>query len=337
MQHTLRQRKRLPWIIAGAAVGIFLLRGVLFALAAQLAAAYLLMALALPICRWLEKRLSPGLAAACSFLLLAMAALAVLLGLIPPILRQFSQLSSDFPALLEWCRRHLENMQRFLQQRGLDVDPLQEALFSQLSQRAGAIVSGVAQAITRSAQAIGKMFLAPLFAFYLLRDRRRIASSLELLIPVPYRIRAVRAAREMRRETVNFLRGQLMLSLAVGALTALGLLLTGTPGWLVLGLLMGVMELIPYLGPLLAGIPAVLLALQGGWISALWTLAVLLLVQQIESGLLSPRFLSGATRLHPLLVLLIITAGGILAGPLGMVISLPVAVSLRGAVRGWRT
>ena len=336
MQHSLHRHKRLPWIIGAAAVGIVLLRGLLSTLAVQLAAAYLLMALALPICRLLEKRLPPTAAAALAFLALAAMGLAILLGLIPPILRQFTQLADHLPALLERGGQLLSQVQHWLQQRGLDITPMQDALFAQVSQRAGTFVSGAAQAVTRFVQAAGKLFLSPLFAFYLLRDRRRIATSLELLIPVPYRIRAARAAREMRRETVNFLRGQLMLSAAVGTLTALGLLLAGTPGWLALGLLMGVMELIPYVGPLLAGIPAVLLALQGGWVQALWTLAVLLIVQQVETSLLSPRFLAGATRLHPLVVLIIISAGGLLAGPLGMVLSLPAVVSVRGALRGWR-
>ncbi|MBE5803904.1 MAG: AI-2E family transporter [Clostridiales bacterium] len=335
MQHTLDRRRALPWIIAGGAA-VLLLRDVLAALAMQLLAAWLLMALALPVCRLLEKRLSPGLSAALSFLILAALALGMLLGLIPPIIRQFQQLAADFPALLTWGRELLTKAQAFLQARGIDLAPLREELFSQLSQRVGALLTGAAQAVKQAVQAAGKLFLAPLFAFYLLRDRRRIASAMELLIPVRYRARAVRAAREMRRETVNFLRGQLMLSLSVGTLTAVGLLAAGTPGWLVLGLLMGVMELVPYIGPVIAGIPAVLLALQGGWLSALWTLGILLLVQQIESGLLSPRFLSGATRLHPLLVLLTISAGGMLGGPLGMVAALPAVVSLRGALRGWR-
>lgn len=336
VQHTIAQRKRLPWIIAGAVLAAFLLRSVISALLVQLLAAYLLMALALPICRLLEKRFSPALASALSFLILTVLALAALLGLIPPLVHQFRQVTADLPALLAWGQGLLTQAQAFAQDRGFDLTPVQEELFGQLSQRAGTVISGAAQAVKQLVQTAGKLFLAPLFAFYLLRDRRRIAAALELLIPVQYRAQAVRAAREMRRETVNFLRGQLMLSGAVGVLTAIGLLLVGTPGWLVLGLLMGVMELIPYIGPMIAGLPAVLLALQGGWVAALWTLGVLLLVQQVESSLLSPRFLSGATRLHPLLVLLVISAGGMLAGPLGMVASLPVVVSLRGAVRGWR-
>ena len=122
----------------------------------------------------------------------------------------------------------------------------------------------------------------------------------------------------------------------VAAMTALALLLTRTPGALLLGLFMGVMELIPYIGPFIAGVPAVLLALQSGWTAALWTLLAICLVQQVEANLLSPRLLSGATRLHPLAVLLAIAFGGMAGGVVGMMAALPLVVCVRGAVRGWR-
>ena len=135
----------------------------------------------------------------------------------------------------------------------------------------------------------------------------------------------------MRRESALYLRGQLILSLFVAAMTALALLLTRTPGALLLGLFMGVMELIPYIGPFIAGVPAVLLALQSGWTAALWTLLAICLVQQVEANLLS-----GATRLHPLAVLLAIAFGGMAGGVVGMMAALPLVVCVRGAVRGWR-
>ena len=119
-------------------------------------------------------------------------------------------------------------------------------------------------------------------------------------------------------------------------MTSVGLLLAGTPGWLALGLLMGVMEMIPYIGPVIAGIPAVLLSLQGGLMQGIWALIVLLIVQQIEGGVLSPQLLSGATRLHPLMVLAAISAGGILSGAWGMLLAIPLVVSVRGAARGLR-
>ena len=113
-------------------------------------------------------------------------------------------------------------------------------------------------------------------------------------------------------------------------------MLTGTPGWLMLGILMGVMELVPYIGPVIAGVPAVLLALQGGWGKALWTLATLVVIQELEGAVLSPRLVGGATALHPMTVLLLVSAGGMAAGTLGMVLVIPLVVSVRGALRGWR-
>lgn len=334
MQRALEKGKWLPWVLLAAAV--VLLRHVLLSLAAQLLAAYLLVALALPLCRLLERRLSPSLAAALAFACLTLMAVGSGVLLLPPLVSQFRQLGEVIPQLLEGGQALLSRLQQFLQEKGLDASLMRDEVFAHLGQQAGAWAAAAIQRIRQAAASAGRLLLAPLLAFYLLRDRRRICALLTLVIPVQYRSRAVRAAREMRRETVNFLRGQQLLSAAVGTLTGLGLLLAGTPCALALGLLMGVMELVPYVGPVLAGGLAVVLALQDGLVQALWALVVVLLVQQADSSLLSPRLLSSATNMHPLWVLLLISAGGMLAGPLGMMASLPLAVSIRGGLRGWR-
>lgn len=212
----------------------------------------------------------------------------------------------------------------------------QAELFSRISAAAGQLAATLVSGIRRLTGSVSQWLLAPLLSFYFLRDRKRLCLLLSLVLPVKYRARGIRAAREMRRESALYLRGQLILSLFVAAMTALALLLTRTPGALLLGLFMGVMELIPYIGPFIAGVPAVLLALQSGWTAALWTLLAICLVQQVEANLLSPRLLSGATRLHPLAVLLAIAFGGMAGGVVGMMAALPLVVCVRGAVRGWR-
>lgn len=328
--------RQLPLILFVAAAALFLLRRVIAALAVQLGAAGLVALAALPLCRRLERRLKPGWAAALS--LLAMAALTALLLVMamPPLLRQMRQMTAAMPELLSRGRALWQRLADWLAAHGIDVLPVQEELFAQLSAGAGKLLTSLIDGLRRAAGGLSRVMLAPLLGFYLLRDRQRICTGLTLLLPVACRARGVRAAREMRRETVAFIRGQLLLSAAVGALTALGLLLTGTPGWLPLGLLMGVMELVPYVGPVIAGVPAVLLALHNGWLHALWTLGVILAVQQLEGIILSPRLLAGAMQLHPMAVLLLIPAGGILAGPAGMIAILPAVVALRGAWRGWQ-
>ncbi len=329
-------RWRLFALIGAGAAALFLLRNILAALAVQLLAAAGLMLLALPLCRVLERSLPPGLAAVTALLLLAVMVGGGLLLILPPVIRQVQQLTAAFPQFVSWAQERWKTIALWLSERGMDVSPVKEQLFSQLTEQVGGIVSRVMGTLGQLAGAVGKMLLAPLLAFYLLRDRKRIAAALTLLLPVKHRAKGVRAAREMRRETAAYLRGQLLLSVAVAALTALALLLTGTPGWLLMGVLMGVLEMVPYVGPFIAGVPAVLLALQNGWITALWTVAALFLVQQAEGAFLSPRLLAGATQLHPMAVLLLVSAGGMLGGAVGMVLVIPVVVSVRGALRGWR-
>ena len=321
---------------AFAIIAAYFLRHVLRAIGMQVLAASLLMLLALPLCRHLEKRLAGSMSAALSLLALLLCAGMTAIAVLPPAVRQVQQLISSLPALVENLRGYLQQVTAWAEMRGIDLIFLRDGLLEKLSAAAGNLVTRAVSTATRLIASLSKVLLSPLLAFYLLRDRRRIASALTLLLPVEHRARGVRAAREMRRETAAYLRGQLLLSLAVGGMTALGLLLTGTPGGLLLGLLMGVLELVPYVGPVIAGIPAVLLALQGGWARALWTLAVLVIIQEVEGAVLSPRVVGEATALHPMAVLLLVSAGGMVAGALGMVLAIPLVVSVRGAMRGWR-
>ena len=323
-------------LVAGAVALVVVFRTLIVSMLSLLAVAGVLMLLSLPLCRALEKRMNGGAAAAIALLTLLGAVLGMLWGLIPPLLRQSSQLMSRLPALLDSLRALLARWSGALEARGIPVSDMQAELFSRISAAAGQLAATLVSGIRRITGSVSQWLLAPLLSFYFLRDRKRLGIQLSLLLPVKYRARGIRAAREMRRESALYLRGQLILSLFVAVMTAIALLLTRTPGALLLGLFMGVMELIPYIGPFIAGVPAVLLALQSGWTAALWTRLVICLVQQVEANLLSPRLLSGATRLHPLTVLLAIAFGGMAGGAIGMMAALPVVVCVRGAVRGWR-
>lgn len=338
MERTLfpAQRWRLMLILAGSAVAAWLLRDVLRAVAMQALAAVILMLLALPLCRRLEKQCAGGIAAALSLAMLLLGAGLTVVLLFPPAAEQVEALMASLPVLAENLEGSLARLTDWLQARGIDMAPMRESVLGRLTEAAGSLVS---RAVSMAASLIGslsKVLLSPLMAFYFLRDRRRIAAWLTLLLPVKSRARGVRAAREMKRETAAFLRGQLILSLIVGGMTGIALAIVGVPGWLLLGVLMGVLELVPYIGPVIAGVPAVLLALQSGWVKALWTVAVLVVIQEVEGAILSPRLVGGATALHPLAVLLLVSAGGMIGGALGMVAAIPLVVSVRGAMRGWR-
>lgn len=331
---------RSRWVLLGASAAglvlIFLLRRAIAVLISQMAAALVLMALALPIARRLENKWSANASAGAALLSLLVGVGLLLALLMPPLIRQVSQVAEALPGAVDWARSLLGQWSAWMTLHGIDASHLQGEAVTRLSALAGQAAGTLMASLRKALSTLGQVMLSPLLAFYLLRDRKRLSVALTLLLPVGCRARGVRAARELRRETALYVRGQLLLSAAVGTLTALALALVGVPGALVLGVLMGILELVPYIGPVVAGAMAVVMALQGGWSMTLWTLGAVVAVQQVEGNLLSPRLLAGATQLHPLTVLLGVSAGGAVGGIWGMVLVLPGIVMIRGALRGWR-
>ena len=134
-----------------------------------------------------------------------------------------------------------------------------------------------------------------------------------------------------------FFRGQILLSISVGFVTFVTTALLGLPGALVLGILAGVLEVVPNLGPVLAAIPAVLLALIQGsrflpldnWVFALIVAGLYVLIQQVENNLLVPRIMGHSLDLHPMIVLIGVVVGTATAGILGAFLAAPLLASLK--------
>ena len=229
-------------LIAGTVALVVAFWSLIMSMLSLLAVAGVLTLLSLPLCKVLEKRLSSGAAAAIALLTLLGAVLGMLWGLIPPLLRQSAQLMSRLPALLDSLRELLTRWSAALEARGIPLGDMQAELFSRISAAAGQLAATLVSGIRRLTGSVSQWLLAPLLSFYFLRDRKRFCLLLSLVLPVKYRARGIRAAREMRRESALYLRGQLILSLFVAAMTALALLLTRTPGALLLGLFMGAFD-----------------------------------------------------------------------------------------------
>ena len=130
-----------------------------------------------------------------------------------------------------------------------------------------------------------------------------------------------------------WLRAQLLAMIIVGILIATGLALVGVPSALALGLIAGVAEFVPIVGPVIGAIPALLLASTQDWHTIVWTLAVFVVVQQIESNLIMPLVAGRAVAVPPAVGLFAVVAIGVLFGPLGLVLGYPLAIVIDVAVR----
>jgi len=191
------QRWRLILFAAGIIASAVLLWDVIRALGMQLLAASLLMLLALPLCRHLEKRLPGGIAAAVSLAMLLVGAVLALMVIVPPVAGQVRALTESLPGLVQNLRGYLARFTGWLEGRGVDFSALRDGVFGRITEAAGGLVGRAMGMATSLIGNLSKVLLSPLMAFYLLRDRRKIAAGLTLLLPVGYRARGVRAVREM--------------------------------------------------------------------------------------------------------------------------------------------
>lgn len=325
--------RRWKWRIAGAiavaAAFVWARKWVVLA-AEQLFLGMVTALMVLPLMKRLERRFSPGTAASLSLFLPGLALTAAVLLILPPLIRQGREWFSLLPSLLEDAGKLLQRGRTWLGETGL---PIENMVMERVQTMAGEAAPAAVGWMRQTAGGIGRWMLAPLLAFYFLRDRKPIGRLLLSLLPVDRREGTVRMLREMRREVTGYLRGQLLISGFVAVLTAVGLLLCGVPSWMFLGLLIGMLELIPYIGPLIGGTLAALFALPMGWGRALWAVGAVVAVQQLDGSFLSPKLLSEATRLHPAAVILLITAGGAAAGMVGILLSVPLALCIRAALR----
>lgn len=320
--------------LAAALAAAFWARNLIWQAAVQLFFGMLVALAALPIMKRLEKRFSPATAATLSMASLSALLLASLLLLAPALVHQGRQLVAMLPAMYSAAEQWLGRIQGWLAENGIALDAeLRGSLLSRGEEALSAAAPAAMAWVGGVAGSLGKWMLAPVFGFYFLRDRRQIGQWLLSLMPVNQRNVTVQILREMRRETAGYLRGQLMVSAVVGGLTALGLMFCGVPAWLLLGVIMGVLELIPYVGPFLGGVLVALFSLPGGLGRTLWALGVVIVVQQLEGGMLSPQLMSDATRLHPVAVVLCVMLGGTAGGIGGILLSVPLLLCARAALR----
>ena len=294
-----------------------------------------------PIVDFITARLhlSRGLAASLVFFVLILGMLGTLAApatVVPSIARAVRALQIDVIRIITDIGAFFE---RPLEIRGylLDLSQLYQELSGMLRTFVGSVAQGTIDVVLEVASGAFWLIIILIAAYYLVKDGDRLVEQLDDLAPPGYSDDFVRLRKQITAVWNAFLRGQLVMGLLMVAITTVLAMAVGLPYAFVLGLLAGVAEFVPNLGPILALIPAVLLALFRGstflpmsnfWFAVLVT-GMYLVIQQVEGNLLLPRVMGSSLNLHPLVVLFGIIVGGSLAGILGMLLAAPVLATLR--------
>lgn len=261
--------------------------------------------------------------------------------LVPLLEQQFlAFIHNTLPKMIEWIQnRGLPWVQRKLGiEDTLNLSQITSTLTSHW-QQAGGAAAKVLKAVSISGKAIVgfiiNLFLIPVVMFYLLRDWDRLLDGLHHLLPRRIESTVVMLVKQSDEVLSAFLRGQLMVMIGLATLYTIGLSIVGLNLALLIGIVSGLVSIVPYLG-LIVGISAAAIAgyLQfESFIPVIYILLVFVIAQGIEASILTPLFVGDKIGLHPVAVIFAIFAGGDLFGFVGVLLALPVAAVIMVFIR----
>jgi predicted PurR-regulated permease PerM len=300
-----------------------------------------------PLVKVLERRKVPrGLA----ILLLYLGGFACVAGvgvlLSNPVSSQISRLQRDTPSIVSHANKDLVNFQNWLNRQGINVHVQQQGqtalqtLQKNVLKRSGAIVSFSRDLLQKAVTFGFDLVLILVLSVYLLLYGRQIGDLARRIMPAGDGTPEDDYPLLVQRAVFGYVRGQLLFSLIMGASASIALLIFGVIGIfpagqryaLFFGAFYGLMEFIPYIGPIIGPLPAVVVALFNDPISAVWVILLFIALQQLEGHVVAPQVFGLSLRINPILIILTLLIGFQIYGIVGALVALPIAAVIRQTV-----
>ncbi|EHL99273.1 hypothetical protein HMPREF9103_01102 [Lentilactobacillus parafarraginis F0439] len=251
---------------------------------------------------------------------------------IPKLLNQIVNLANTVPEAVNDGQQILDkifkemNSQQML--KSIDLSQLTKKFTTNITDYANSffngLTSGIGGIISAAANAVIIAVTVPVVLFYMLKDGNRLAPNIKRILPARHREQTMELLAAMNRTISKYISGQMIECLFVGTFTAIGYLIIGLPYALLLGVIAGICNIIPYLGPYIGIAPALMVSFShGGWMSLVYNIIIVLIVQQIDGNLVYPNVIGKSLEIHPLTIIIILLAAGNIAGLMGMILAIP--------------
>lgn len=287
-----------------------------------------------PTVNYLERQgVSRGLATTSVFVFVGIALTFIGIWIFPYIGHSLSALQDDMPRYIAGLGQFISEKEAYLRSiagplSNFDLTSRVETKLTSWTQHFFEELPGTVKTF------FTVMVLGPFLAFFMVKDGRKAVRGAMGIVPNNLFEAALSLQHQINFQIGQFVRARLLESVIVGLVTTIGLMMVSFPYAIILGLIAGIMNLIPYLGPILGAVPAFLIALVNGYSSLDVALmgSVYVIAQAIDAGLLIPVMVAKIVDLHPVTVFLVIIAGAQVMGILGMIISIPVASTVKVTV-----
>ncbi len=332
------------FFILWSIIGAIILVGLLFAAMIKIEEvitlflyAFILVYLIFPVFKFLEgKKVPRFVAVILSYMALLFIFALIVIAVAPPVVSQISGLIEKLPDYF----LNLENLVEEYRVQFASVK-LSPELIDYIGQALTSLGQNILKAFSllpgQTAQAFSFIFsviIKPIFAiilsFYILMDYETVLGFFLNLPPKGRRKEFEEVMRTIDLSLKGFLKGQFIVILATATLSWIAFLIFGVEYALALAVIIGIFDIIPYFGPIIGGGLAIIVAFFQSPITALWVGIAMFGIQQVEAFFISPNVMGKQVDLHPLAVIVALLIGGSLMGPLGFLLAIPVAASIKG-------
>ncbi|THF79950.1 AI-2E family transporter [Cohnella fermenti] len=243
--------------------------------------------------------------------------------------RELSEHMPEFTMKAQSLIDHLNNNKSFPESVQTGIDRAIAGVEKQIADRLAAFMNNIGAVVN----VVFLAMIVPFLAFYILKDMRVIERTVFKYVPRDKRQGMSRLLKEIDEALGSYIRGQLLVSVCIGALAYAGYLIIGMPYPLLMAFFVAVFDIIPYLGPYFGALPALAMAMTISWKMALMVAIVNMACQFLESNVISPQVVGRSMHVHPLTIIFVLLVGGELAGIVGLLLAVPFYAAMKVVVQ----
>ncbi len=289
-------------------------------------AAWLLHYLFVPLIEQMKKRnVSAGWATGIVFLTISLCFMITVVNVLPIVIKQWNEWQTQMP---DWSYRAQSFINDFRDQSNSTnmTKRLMDQLMMKMETKIGDEINRVIMNIPETINVFLLLFMIPFLIYYFVRDRGLWSKRFSSLFPLRWKERLENFFIELDLKMGDYIRGQSLVCVLVGVTSYVGYIITGTPDALLLAIFVAVLNVIPYVGPLIALVPAWMVAMNHSWSMVLSVTIVNFICQMIEGYIVSPWILSKSIEIHPLAIMIALLVSAEFGGIFGLIMAIPLLI-----------
>jgi predicted PurR-regulated permease PerM len=246
---------------------------------------------------------------------------------LPSLVEQVSQMLGNLPHIIRKLQKTVPQMLQHSWLRKIDFAPYIKNVNSQIGNYAEGLLAGMTLRIGNVISAVTNVTVivitVPIILFYMLKDGYKLIPTVAKVVPHHNRKNVVNLFDTMSSTLSSYISGQVIECLFVGTFTIIGYMIIQQPYGLLLGVIAGVCNIIPYVGPYFGIFPSLLVAIAQSPAQVFSVIIVVLIVQQVDGNFIYPNVIGKSLQIHPLTIIILLLVAGKIAGILGMILAVP--------------